>query len=143
MFNRTSGEFRNQPVHLSTDINDVYTSSLNNGDMLVHSTTNNRWYNANVNYKNNKFGAQEIVIDKLDYIGDVNATSPNNNDILTYSTSTSTWNNTSVSSATGISVSSPLENQELIYNSAVSKFENQQIDHTTLSNIGTKYTHSS
>ena len=34
-------------------------------------------------------------------------------------------------------ITTPSNNQALIYNSTASKWENQQINHTTLSNIGT------
>ena len=98
MLNGTTGQFINHPVHLSTDINDVYTNNITNGDVIMYNTTNHRWQNTNINYITNKFGTQQIVINNLDDIGDVNATVPNNKDILTYSTSSSTWNNTSISS---------------------------------------------
>ena len=100
MFNGTAGQFRNQPIHLSTNLTDVYTNNINNGDVIIYNTMNNRWQNTNINYITNKFGAQQIVINNLDDIGDVNATSSNNNDILTYSSSSSTWVNAPIPSGT-------------------------------------------
>ena len=48
-----------------------------------------------------------------------------------------TAGSTTLASDTDASVSSITNNQGLIYNSGTSKWTNQQIDHTTLANIGT------
>ena len=72
----------------------------------------------------------------------VHLTSISNNNILKYDSTSSKWINTSdsdtLSSLGDCSITTPLNNQSIIYDSTLTKWLNKQIDHTTLSNIGSK-----
>ena len=73
-------------------------------------------------------------------LSDVHLTSITNNNILKYDSTSSKWINTSdsdtLSSLGDCSITTPLNNQSIIYDSTLTKWLNKQIDHTTLSNIG-------
>ena len=80
----------------------------------------------------------------LSSCADVAISAPTNAQQLTYNSTLSQWTNrtpsaltTALSALTDCSISDPVANNALLYDSTSSKWKNQQIDHTTLSNIGT------
>ena len=77
-------------------------------------------------------------------LNDCSITTPTNAQQLTYNSTTQKWQNSSPSTFTtslddllDCTITTPSNNQGLIYSSSLSKWINQQINHTTLSNIGT------
>ena len=87
-------------------------------------------------------GARLVYIQptNLSSLTDIHLTSIGNGNILKYDTSSSKWIKSNdidnLSLLSDVTISTPLNNQSLIYDSTLTKWKNSQLDHTTLSNIG-------
>jgi len=106
------------------------------------SSSNNSSTNIKVNnQKSNVLGNISVPLSSCP---DVAVSAPSNAQQLTYNSTLSQWTNTTPSTLTtalraltDCSISDPVANNALIYDNNSSKWRNEQMDHTTLLNIGT------
>ena len=119
------------PIESLSDVNII---SPTNGQQMTYNSTTAKWTNT----------TPASMITALSALTDCSITDPVTNNFLQYNgsewVSQSVTIDTSLASLSDTSVTSSSNNQGLIYNSIDSKWENKQIDHTTLSNIGS-HTH--
>jgi len=133
--NITQNAFGNIIVPVSS-CPDVQITTPTNGQQLTYSSTLNQWHNT----------TPSSMTASLSALTDCSITDPVTNNFLQYNgtdwVNQSVTIDTSLASLADTSISTPLNNQALIYNGLTdAKWENKQIDHTTLANIGS-YTHS-
>ena len=109
---------------------DVLLTSLSNGQYLVYNSSSGKWINT-------------TIIPNLSLSGlttDTLITSPSGKQILTYvDGGTNKWENTTISLLNGylsdVNISSPSNNQALLYNSTSSQWTNQTLTTSNISNI--------